>query len=66
MEWHRVYATTNRDSTPKENAMKTTILLGSLLMLIALLSACSVFRAENPLNIDCPSCGYQWDRTIPR
>ena len=31
---------------------------------LVLLSACSYFRAENPLNIKCSSCGYIWDRSV--
>lgn len=41
-------------------------MLGWLVLIISvlLLSACSYFRAENPLNIKCSSCGYIWDRSV--
>ena len=35
-----------------------------LFISLLLLPACSYFRAENPLNIKCPSCGYIWDRSV--
>jgi len=34
-----------------------------LLLLFSLLSSCSYFRRDNPLNLQCPSCGYIWERT---
>ncbi len=46
--------------------MKKTIFVGLMLSLAVLLSSCTAFRAENPLNVKCPTCGYQWDYAIPR
>ena len=46
--------------------MKKLAALILILSLPAFLSSCAYFRKENPLNIKCPSCGYQWDQTIPR
>jgi len=46
--------------------MKTLTGLVLLALLLSLLSSCAYFRKENPLNVKCPSCGYQWDYTIQR
>lgn len=43
--------------------MKILIVSVLFALLLSLLSACSYFRKENPLNIRCPSCDYIWDHT---
>jgi len=40
--------------------MKKTIIIGFIFAVVVLLSSCTGFRVENPLNIKCPSCGYEW------
>lgn len=43
--------------------MKKLTALILFVLLLSMLSACTSFRKENPLNLKCPSCGYIWDRT---
>ena len=44
--------------------MKRLVWLILAILLITVLASCNVFRAENPLNIKCASCGYIWDRSV--
>ncbi len=44
--------------------MKLLWMLITAIVLLGLLSACSNFRKQNPLNVKCPSCGYIWDQPI--
>jgi hypothetical protein len=43
--------------------MKVLTGLVLFILLVTLLSGCSRFRKQNPLNVQCPSCGYIWDRS---
>ena len=54
------------DRFGKDVAMKTLTRLALLVLLLTLLVSCTYFRKENPLNLKCPACGYQWDQTIRR
>ncbi len=43
--------------------MKKLILTLLAILLLSMLFGCSTFRKQNPLNVECPSCGYIWERS---